>query len=149
MIRKIKDVSITDIDAIMTIWLNVNIETHEFIDKSYWIKQYASVEQAIQKATLIAYYEETKIVGFIGLVDNYIAGLFVGKKHQNQGIGSKLLSFVKAENDFLSLTVYCKNQQAIRFYLKQGFKISTIQLDELTQEQEYVIAWNKALIKEN
>lgn len=147
MIRIITDISMSELEDIMTIWLEVNTEAHEFIDKNYWIEQFDFVKQAIQTATLFAYYNQTKIVGFIGLVDDYIAGIFVQKAYQNKGIGSKLLSFAKAENDTLSLSVYRKNQPALTFYLKQGFEISTKQLDERTQEEEYVMVWDRGSIK--
>ena len=41
-----------------------------------------------------------------------------------------------------ALLVYLKNEQAIHFYRKNGFKIQAEQLDEPTREKEYVMEWN-------
>lgn len=147
MIKKITKVSIIELDELMTIWFEVNSETHKFINKNYWLEQFDFVKQAIQKATIIVYYKQTKIIGFIGLIDDYIAGIFVQNCYQNQGIGGQLLSFAKTENDNLSLSVYSKNQRALTFYLKQGFKICKKQLDESTHEEECLMVWNKELLE--
>ena len=49
-----------------------------------------------------------EILDFIGMVDNYIAGIFVDKKYRSFEIGKKLLDYVKSKYDSLSLKVYKK-----------------------------------------
>ncbi|MFZ4356363.1 GNAT family N-acetyltransferase, partial [Enterococcus gallinarum] len=75
----------------------------------------------LPKATLILAEEEGQIIGFLGLMDNYIAGIFIKKAFQGKGIGQKLLQVAKEEQDVLSLAVYRENQAAYAFYQKQGF----------------------------
>ena len=75
----------------------------------------------------------------------YIGALFVKKEYQRQGIGRKLINFVKEKEkyDKLILHVYEKNINAILFYTELGFKNQKIQIDEKTNEKEYVMEWRK------
>ncbi|NLB88927.1 MAG: GNAT family N-acetyltransferase, partial [Syntrophomonadaceae bacterium] len=78
---------------------------------------------------------------FIGLSENYIAGLFVEANSQSKGIGKVLLDYVKEKNDELFLHVYKKNERGINFYLREGFVITNEQIDKNTNEIELVMKW--------
>ena len=117
----IREFVLDDLEEIMGIWLEQNIEAHAFIAKDYWYKNYALVADLIPQAQIYVYVYAGKILGFIGLQTEYIAGLFVRQKYQ--GIGKKLLTYAKQRNKRLYLDVYCANQQAVSFYQKQGFVI--------------------------
>ena len=147
MIRKLTKLTELKLDTIMNIWLKVNTESYDFINGNYWSNQYDSVKIAIQQATIIAFCEQKRIVGFVGLKDNYIAGIFVEKEFQNQGIGKKLLFTAKEGMSTLSLAVYSKNEKALAFYLKEGFEIFDKQIDELTIEEELIMIWHNDSIK--
>ena len=67
MVRNFKN---ADIDKIMEIWLNSNIEAHNFIDKSYWEKNFEMVKNALPQAEIYIYEENNNIMGFVGLVEN-------------------------------------------------------------------------------
>ena len=41
------------------------------------------------------------IIGFLGELDGYIAGLFVDMNYRNQGIGRRLINYLKQINDKL------------------------------------------------
>ena len=72
-----------------------NIKAHDFIDHAYWYDSYEIVEKMMSKATLFVYEDNEKILGFVGLMDNYIAGIFVDNKNQSKGIGKYLLDYIK------------------------------------------------------
>ncbi|MGL5773480.1 MAG: GNAT family N-acetyltransferase, partial [Bacteroidales bacterium] len=74
MIRKFHP---DDLDSIMEIWLTSNKETHNYIPESYWDSNYQTVKGLIPHADIYVYILHNQIVGFIGLIDDYIAGLFV------------------------------------------------------------------------
>lgn len=63
--------------------------------------------------------KDDDIRGFIGMMENYIAGIFVDEKFRSCGIGRELLDYAKSVKKELSLSVYKKNQAAARFYLLQ------------------------------
>ena len=77
MIRKLnKD----DIDKVTQIWLEVNTKTHNFIPEKYWTEQFNAVKQILPQSEVYIYEKNGEILGFVGLTDNYIAGIFVSNK---------------------------------------------------------------------
>ena len=140
MIRKFK---IEDLDKIMEIWLNSNIEAHPFIDKKYWEENYSMVRDILPTSIIYIYEEGEKILGFVGMVGNYIAGIFVDREFRSKGIGKCLLKYCKERNGVLKLNVYVKNIRAIDFYRREGFVIEDEKVDNVTQEKEYIMIFKK------
>ncbi len=132
-----------DIDEVMKIWLNSNVQAHSFINKSYWEENYPMVKEMIPQAEVYIYEEENKICGFIGLAENYIAGIFVDEKFRGKRIGQKLLNYAKEIKEELTLQVYEKNTGAVRFYKREKFIIKTAQEDETAGEKEFFMIWGK------
>lgn len=131
-----------DICRVADIWLDTNIKTHNFIPAQYWQDNFESVKEMFLQAELYVYEDETgKIQGFIGLENNYIAGIFVCGEAQSKGIGKQLLAFVKGIKKELSLSVYKKNARAVRFYQREGFRMQGEDIDKDTNEREYVMIW--------
>ncbi len=140
MIRKLEN---DDINTVMQIWKNENIKSHKFIPKEYWEINYKFVKEAILNAEIYVYIVEEKVVGFIGLENNYIQGIFVDTNSQCNGIGTSLLNIVKENRNNLTLNVYKKNINAINFYKKNNFVIKSESVDENTNEVEYTMIWKK------
>ena len=140
MIREFKQ---TDIDNVMEIWITENIRAHDFIPKEYWEKNFEYVKKILPDAEIYVYVENEKIVGFIGLNDNYIGGIFIDSKYQYKGIGTALLNKAKKLKDELTLSAYKKNTKAIQFYLKNEFKIVEKIIDKENDEVEYIMLWKK------
>ena len=142
MIRKFKD---EDTVKVMTIWTKGNFKAHPFIEKDYWLENFNKVkEEYLWKAETYVYTEDDEIKGFISLLDGgYIGALFVKIDSLRQGIGKRLLNYVKEKYDKLTLNVYEKNVDATLFYVAMGFKNKKIQIDENTGEKEYIMEWKK------
>lgn len=132
-----------DIDRIMELWLETNILAHSFIESEYWKSNYATVKAMMPCATIYVYEENKVIQGFVGLMEDYIAGIFVSHDFQSKGIGKKLLNYIKDKKDELSLNVYKENDRAIHFYLRENFVISNEQKDENTDKMELNMHWAK------
>ena len=132
-----------DLDEIMDLWLHVNIESHSFIEADYWKKNYDMVRKLIPEAKVFVAEENEEILGFIGLTDTYIAGIFVKETEQSKGIGTELLRTVMNLYDQLQLNVYKKNMRAVVFYQHRGFKIVNQKIDENTSEEEYTMEWHR------
>lgn len=143
MIKKLAAPTSHELDQLMTIWLQSNIEAHSFIEESYWQKHEEIVRQALPEAELFTYSIDGKIIGFLGLMNGYIAGLFIDTDYRGQGIGRQLLDQVKKETGKLSLAVYQKNHAAYQFYLKQGFRVMKEMVNEETNEKEYLMEWEE------
>ena len=67
-------------------------------------------------------YDDGVIKGFIKIEGTYIARLFVEPVLQNGSIGSRLLEYAVNEHDADYLWALQKNEKAIRFYERHGFK---------------------------
>lgn len=142
MIRQFKK---NDLPAVMQIWLDTNIKAHDFIPKEYWENNYEIVKEILPDAEIYVHDDDTAgfIDGFIGLTDNYIAGIFVKKDKQSKGIGKQLLNYVKNIKPNISLSVYQKNTKAVRFYKREQFQIVSENVDDITNEKEFIMEWNK------
>lgn len=140
MIRKFEK---KDLNAVMEIWVNENIRTHNFIAKEYWKDNYEYVKDILPKADIYVYVLDEQIVGFLGVNNNYIEGIFVDINNQHSGIGTSLLDKIKENKDNLILSVYKKNINAINFYKKNDFIITSENIDKDTAEIEYTMTWNK------
>lgn len=141
MIRKLRE---NDLAAVIEIWLDSNIKAHYFIPKEYWISNYPAVKEMLPQAEVYVYEEEDtqQIIGFIGLTENYIAGIFVQENAQSRGIGKRLLNYVKEIKTNLSLNVYQKNVRAISFYQREQFIIQSENTDE-NNEKKFIMSWKK------
>ncbi|MDD4564710.1 MAG: GNAT family N-acetyltransferase [Eubacteriales bacterium] len=140
----IRDFMLKDIDDIMCLWLETNKQAHDFIESSYWDSNFTSVKEMLPQSTIYVYECDSQIQGFIDLIDDYIAGIFISTDNQSRGIGKKLLNYTKEKCDKLTLQVYQKNARAVQFYLREGFGISKEQMDEESGEIEYFMEWRGA-----
>ncbi len=142
MIRKMEE---KDIPDVLQIWLETNIRAHNFIEKEYWTGNYEMVKQILLEAEVYVYEDEKngQIAGFIGMNNQYVEGLFVKESAQSRGIGKQLLDHAKSRKTELRLGVYQKNMRAVRFYLRENFLIQAEQVDEDTNETEYIMGWEK------
>lgn len=139
MIRKFEK---SDLDRIAAIWLDSNIKVHNFIPADYWKGNFNKVKADLLQAEVYVYEDCGRILGFVGLQGNYIAGVFVRDDVRSRGIGSQLLEYLRNSKNDLNLRVYKKNTGAVRFYLREHFKISLTQTDKDTGEEEYLMIWD-------
>lgn len=131
-----------DLDAIMEIWLEGNLSAHPFVDAAYWKGNYDSVRSVLPNAEVYVYEEDGKVLGFIGMDAEYIAGLFVAEGCRGRGIGGQLIAAVKRKNR-LSLHVYERNAGAVRFYRAEGFQVEEVMTEKETGEKEYLMVYRR------
>ena len=135
--------NLEDLDDVMKIWFDANLEVHNFINKNYFISNYEHVKEEIKKSNIFVYENNGKILGFIGIDNGFIQGIFVSKTSRSKGIGKKLIDYCKEKYSTLSLKVYEKNKRAINFYKNQEFRIYSKSVDIQTQQVEYDMVWEK------
>lgn len=141
LIRKFND---TDLERVMSIWLDSNVRVHSFIPKTYWEIAFNFVKRAIPLSEVYVYENDGDVCGFIGLDDTYVVGLFVEESKRSTGIGNKLIDYAKTIKAELSLNVYQKNERAISFYKREQFVIDSESVDANTNEPEFVLKWKKS-----
>lgn len=142
MIREYKK---TDLDKIMQLWLEGNIQAHNFIDPEFFKQNYEFVKMLIPMSTI--YMQDLNgVKGFIGLTENYISGLFVDEEFRRQGTGKALVNKAKQRYNELLVHVYKQNSTAINFYLSQNFEIVSESINEETNEPELLM---RCLVEHN
>lgn len=139
MIRKFQ---VDDIDQVMNIWCDSNIDAHSFIKQEYWISNTATVREQLLQAEIYVYEQKNKIVGFVGLQDDYLAGIFVDKDVRSQGIGTQLLDYIKSIRQEFILRVYKENKGAVNFYVREGLTTILEEMDNATNNMELLMHWS-------
>lgn len=142
MIRKFTN---NDLKPVMKIWLETNMQAHAFIPEKYWLDNYAKVKAILPEAEIYVFEEDMtkQLLGFIGLMKNYIAGIFTVQEKQSRGIGKELMDHVKKKYPALTLTVYQKNPRAIAFYQRENFTFQAESIDKSTGEKEFIMTWKR------
>ena len=140
MIRKLQK---EDVSSVLKIWLDSNLEAHNFISTDFWFENLQFVETALSQVEVYVCLYNDSIAGFIGLKDDFIEGLFVDSTCRSKGIGKRLLDYVKTDHHFLRLNVYMKNRRAVGFYSRNGFQIHRNFMDEQTGADSYELIWSK------
>ena len=120
----IRDFENKDMEQLLSIWLSASIEAHDFIPASFWQDKLGEMREVyVPNSQTFVFEVDQQLYGFISLLDNYIAALFVHPEKQGLGIGQELMAYIKERFKTLSLSVYSKNKKAIAFYEKQGFVV--------------------------
>ena len=141
VIRKMSD---SDIDELVAIWLDGSIKAHDFIPEQYWIGNKTLMKtEYLPNAEVYIAEAGDRIDGFVALVENHIAAIFVRSEQQGKGVGTILLDYARALRSELVLHVYQRNAKSVSFYRARGFKIVAETLDEPTQEKEFLMRWVK------
>ena len=135
-----------DLDAVVALWLEGSRQAHHFIPFSFWESNALAMKEIYipQSDTWVYLKPCGEVTGFISLVENYIAALFVQPEMQGGGIGGKLIEKAKFLRDELSLAVYVKNSQACQFYHKHGFQITQTRPEQNTGEVEHLMIWRRS-----
>ncbi|MEI2384318.1 GNAT family N-acetyltransferase [Breoghania sp. JC706] len=112
----------SDMKILSAIWLEASLEAHGFLGEELLRSQRALIEESyLAEADVWVACLEGAPVGFIGLLDAFIGGLFVDPARQGQGIGRALVAHACARKGELSLEVYAENGAACAFYRALGF----------------------------
>ncbi|WP_262316704.1 GNAT family N-acetyltransferase [Lacticaseibacillus parakribbianus] len=142
MIERLTNPRPAQLDALMAIWLSGNLEAHAFVPAGYWRANAAAVRQALPVATLYVAAEAGRIVGFAGVQDGYVAGLFVAAQARDRGVGHQLVAVLQATYPRLTLHAFAQNRGAVRFYRREGFTVTQVQAAaELPDQAELEMTW--------
>jgi len=133
-----------EFDKMVDIWYEGSLIAHNFIDKDYWNSQRHKMKEIyLPMSENYVICNEKEVVGFISMVDNYLAALFIDIENQGNGYGKELLNFIKEQRNNIQLKVYKKNDVAVNFYLRNGFVNKEERLDEQTSEVEFLMEWRE------
>lgn len=140
MVRKMRK---EDVDEVTEIWLSANLSAHNFIPASFFMDYKPLVRERLLEAEVFVYEDHRGILGFAGISNGYLEGIFVREEVRSQGIGNALISICKGKYFKLRLHAFCKNMRAVDFYMREGFQISRKHINEELKEAEYEMFWRK------
>lgn len=136
----IRKATATDFDELIEIWYESSVLAHDFIPEDYWQKNKELMKtKYLPNSEIFLAIVENEISGFVALVDDYLAAIFVSPQLQGKGIGSLLLEQAKKHRNKLLLNVYKKNVKSVEFYKSKGFSIISESIDEATGEEEFLM----------
>ena len=95
MIRSMKQ---SDLDPVALIWLDTNIKAHDFIPASYWRDHLKRWGECLQRLKFM-YGKKRVQEKFRALWDwteSILRGIFVQSQSWSQGIGGRLLDYIKS-----------------------------------------------------
>lgn len=142
---EIRKATSNDFNELTKIWLQASIKAHHFIPASYWESNTTKMQEIYLPMSEVYIAEDAiNIYGFIALVEDTVAALFVSPEHQAKGIGKQLISYAQEMRSRLELNVYQENKNSVKFYLASGFRIINEGLDTATNAKEYVMLWEKS-----
>lgn len=129
-----------DQQRVLDIWLEASRIAHPFLTESDLQRHYALVrDKYLPESQVMVAARGQEVLGFIGLLDDFIGGLFVDPTAQGTGIGSNLLAVAMIEHAQLSVDVYARNEAAVGFYLSQGFvETERRPIDDEGRQQEMI-----------
>jgi putative acetyltransferase len=133
----------SDMDAVIEIWLDASIRAHDFVAENFWRSRVIDMREVYIPASETYVYEEAGCIrGFVCLVGEALAALFVSPRAQGRGVGQKLIEKSKHVRQNLNLTVYKENQKSVDFYKRCGFRSVKEQIDKYTGHSEIVMVFN-------
>ncbi|OEC92325.1 N-acetyltransferase [Acinetobacter sp. YK3] len=142
---EIRKATSNDFNELTKIWLQASIKAHHFIPVSYWESNTTKMQEIYLPMSEVYIAEDAiNIYGFIALVEDTVAAIFVSPEHQAKGIGKQLISYAQDMRSRLELNVYQENKNSVKFYLASGFRIINEGLDTATNAKEYVMLWEKS-----
>lgn len=141
---EIRKLTPEDIETVVDLWYKTSVIAHDFIPSNYWKKNMMGMatQYLPNSETYVAVYDE-KIAGFVSMVEDFLAAIFVDNEIQGKGTGKKLLDFVKVTRTTIQLKVYKKNIRTVDFYKSQGFEIMSESKEEETGEYEFLMVWKR------
>ncbi len=96
----------TEVNQLVKIW-------------NYWKSQQTEMEEKyIPMSETYVVSNEKDIVGFVSMMDNYLAALFIDVTHQGGGYGKGLLDFIKSQREnYLCLQAFEKRLKVVHYLL--------------------------------
>lgn len=141
---EIRKLTSEDIEIVVDLWYTTSVVAHDFISDRYWKqnREAMATEYLPNSETYLA-LEKGEIVGFVAMVGDLLAAIFVDNTFQGKGVGKSLLNYVKEKRMAIELKVYEKNWKSVNFYKSQGFVVKSGNMEDVTDENELLMQWKR------
>lgn len=120
MIREYKP---DDIEQLLDVWYRASKVAHPFLTEEFLESEKIQIQYMYIDQTETWIYETgKKLIGFVAMIENDVAALFVDPDEHRKGIGRLLLDHVINNRNLLTVDVFKENRIGINFYKKYGFE---------------------------
>ncbi|MFV0506560.1 MAG: N-acetyltransferase [Bacteroidales bacterium] len=139
---EIRKLEAKDIPEVVELWYSTSLIAHNFVEADYWKEnKEAMATEYLPNSESYVLSQHGTILGFVSMLENYLAAIFVHHKEQGKGIGTKLLDFIKQKRTSIQLLVFKKNCKSIEFYKKQHFSVLSEGINKETGECDLLMEW--------
>lgn len=119
----IREYQTDDIEQLLDVWYKASKIAHPFLTDEFLSLERTQIQYIYIDETETWIYENgDKLIGFISMIENDVAALFVDPDQQRKNIGNFLLNHIKSTREFLTVDVFKENLIGVNFYKKYGFK---------------------------
>ncbi len=140
-VKKIEIIPFKDFHKpqIVEVWEQSVLATHHFLTSSDFLEIKEMVSQIDFNALQVyCLFEESKLVGFVGVADEKVEMLFLHPDYIGRGYGRDLMDFAVRELSADKVDVNEQNTNAVNFYKKYGFQTYE-RTDKDDQNRDYPI----------
>ncbi|SDL65145.1 putative acetyltransferase [Franzmannia pantelleriensis] len=139
----IRDFIASDMDSVLSIWLESSAEAHDFVDRAFWESKLDDMRNIyIPASETYVYKSGSEVKGFFSLHGDTLAAIFVAPGCQGEGIGQALMAKAKSLRERITLDVYKENKKTVDFYKRCGFRVVSEKADPHTGCAELVMVFN-------
>lgn len=119
----IRNYHATDIDAVIALWRRSSDLAHPFLSKAFQDRLQDRLRGIFEAGLVAVSVVEAagRVVGFIAMAGDQVAGLFVDPPHQGRGHGHALMASAKSGDRVLTVEVFEANWSGRAFYHRAGF----------------------------
>ena len=144
-----------DMPQLLEIWLQATLHEHDYLPVAGWWPKEEAMRRKLQdeaqiwvvaeergaETELTPLSESQPVVGFVATREDQLLALYVHPAYQRRGLGSLLMTLAKEQHAQLSLSVCSRNEEAVQFYLQQGFAICGEHYRDDEQCDEYLMQY--------
>jgi len=132
-----------DADTVVSIWRAATALAHPFLDKDFVEREAEALRNVYLSFAETSVCEVNgEVVGFVALVENEVAGLFLRPSFHAQGLGRAMVDLAFQRKGPLRVEVFEKNTIGRRFYQAYGFRGSEKYLHEASGETVLKLAYS-------
>jgi len=122
-----------DLTGIMSSWENASKLAHPFLTEKFLDAERYNIPNVYlpNTDTWVADFNGV-VIGFIALMGNEVAAIFVEPEHHGTGVGLSLMNKAQKIHGDLEVEVFNENSIGLKFYSSYGFSLLTEKIHALT-----------------
>ncbi|AKI02542.1 acetyltransferase [Hoeflea sp. IMCC20628] len=119
----IREFESRDTDAVVAIWRKASELAHPFLTGEFLDTEADALRNVyLAHAKTQVLEMDGRVVGFIAMAGNEVAGLFLDPAYHRRGLGKALVDKIASEEGTLTVDVFKHNAIGRRFYDGYGFQ---------------------------